>query len=1134
VGFVNKVSTWIIGDPSTEGFKGVKLGKSNNDLRPGESPELCNYFADDMGLTKREGYTLDHFAELGTDAGITGLFRYYDGYNYHTFAKCGSKVFDVKPTSTESEISNTAEGGDVYNQMADWKFSGANVNNTNYGLLYWKTKKTAPSIWGNFWGMWEHEEPIRVGDYITINVYKDIEGDDYDSVCSGNGISNDLIILSSENYSGLSGLVAMIYSADDVDLENNTLNFKMIKSNNLYITPLISNGDTNKQLDDWQLNNITDDVVFDGTMWWTLTDSEGVRTVNIYQDSSGSVLLATGTISGEGSISLSEVNNSDINGNVTLTTNIYTLLSKLRTQYIAHCGTGNDTYTSAKTLLNELISDYKAHCAEGEKTLTDVYNLLSELITDYPNHCARTTSHSAADTVNNSPTALASSSLEDMIVTANSLKTCFNAHDGEYGTYHTAAGTSHQVMSINAYDLYSLITLANDIRTMYEAHRIDDGCHTAIDTVNAVGIAVVSLGGVHVTIDETNDDPTEISADTLTAMITSANSFKANFNAHDLNSDTYHKATGTSHQINTNDATDMESLITLVNAARIAYEAHRQDTDIHISSDATNSISTSAVTIGKVHATTDTDNEDPTAITDTYLSSMCTYANSLKAKYNAHDADGVLHHTDGTGAIHQVSAADATTTATLITLVNAIRAAYEAHVADTEVHIEADTANVIDEDALDATAITDNDIANNTLEFKSIDEDDEIGFTSWFSRYFFSDGNGLYSGTTGSSLELKLYNESGYSATADDNNEIQGVQPHGNILLIHKERLWFTRDPSYPTRVYWSQINYYNRYFTNGGTDVVCYVNCGQNDGQNITGMVEYQDKLFVTKLNRSYWISGEPADNGSGTLNVSAGPTVGAYDQKSVVVCPDGYIRFFGPDGVWEYSDMLGTETTGARHISSNIDYELKQITSDNKVKCCAAYYDHYYLLFYPCGDVDYCNRGAAYDTKRQQWYPIHDWNIAMMCKYEDDTLRAGLSNAGYVTQIFNGYNDNGDEIAAYFKSRLEGQAGIEQCLDSIKAVNVVSGGDFTISWGSDGDHSAGGSFATEFTGLGARLDEFILDEDILVSLEEIESEKSSPTKRANNAQRFSKIYFELSESSIDKHSLDYLEIKSYPIREI
>jgi hypothetical protein len=1134
MGLGSKINTWMIGDPSAGGFRGVKLGGSNNELEPGESSNMYNYFANDLGLTKRKGYTLDSFAELMVGVGVTGLFRYYDGANYHTFAKCGTEVFDVKPSSITTVLPASSIKGDTNNQLLEITLTGANVDNTNGGLLYWKIYKN--SIWYPFWSLWEYQNLLNLGEDVTVEFYKSSSGVDTDLVCSGSGLTGETINLAAKNNSGLIGTVKITYVADDIDLGSNILDFSLTVSNNLHITPLVSGGDVNKQLDDWLLNGVTDANASTGTLWWDLIDSSGIRTVNIYGDSAGTSLLATGSVSGEGTISLVEANDSGITGSVLLTTNIYTLLTEIRTQYIAHCGTGNATYENAKILLNELISDYKAHCAEGEETITDIYNLLTELMIDYPAHCARGsgTSHIVADTTNNSPITLVSNSLADMIATANSIKTKFNAHDGEYGTYHKDAGTSHQVTSIAAYNLNSLITLVNDIRTMYEAHRIDDGCHATIDVENVVGTNVIAIGNVHVTLDETNDDPTEIAADTLAAMIISANSFKTNFNAHDLNSTLWHKAAGTSHQINTTDATDMETLIVLLNAARIAYEAHRQDTSIHLSSDADNIVSTASITIGLVHSTIDDDNEDPTAITDTYVSSLAANANSLKTKFNAHDADGILYHTGGTGSIHQVTAANATNTATLIVLVNALRVAYEAHIADTDIHIDADSANIIDKDTLDASDVEDASVSSNTLTFMQLGSDDEIGFASWFSRYFFSDGSGLYSGTTGSALELKLYNENGYSLTADNHNEIIGIQPHGDILLVHKERLWLTRDPNYPTRVYWSQVNYYNRYFTNGDADVVCWVPCGQNDGQDITGMVRYQDKLFVTKLNQSYWIDGEPADTGSGTLNVAAGPTVGAYDQKTIVVCPDGYIRFFGPDGVWQYSDMLGTATTGAQHISKSIDSELDQISSNNKNKCCAIYYDHYYLLFYPYGDVNYCNRGMAYDTQRQQWYPIHDLDIGIMVKFEDDTLHAGLSNSGYVTQLFNGYNDNGNEIAAYFKSRFEGNNGIEQCLDSIRAVDVLSQGTFIISWGANKSHPAAGSFSTIYSGLGARLGEFILDKDVLVSLEDVESDVSEPFKRVRNTQRFQKIYFEISESSLGKHTIDYLEIRSYPIREI
>jgi hypothetical protein len=133
--------------------------------------------------------------------------------------------------------------------------------------------------------------------------------------------------------------------------------------------------------------------------------------------------------------------------------------------------------------------------------LDSAYMLLSELAADYIAHCALvggTPCHSAADTVNNDPTALGSKTLADMITTANSLKAKYNAHDAEFGVYHVLAGTAHQVSSADATTLSALITLINEIKSDYEAHRIDDDAHGLIDTTNVITTADAQSGDMTV------------------------------------------------------------------------------------------------------------------------------------------------------------------------------------------------------------------------------------------------------------------------------------------------------------------------------------------------------------------------------------------------------------------------------------------------------------------------------------------------------------------------------------------------------------------------------------------------------------------------------------------------------------
>ena len=428
----------------------------------------------------------------------------------------------------------------------------------------------------------------------------------------------------------------------------------------------------------------------------------------------------------------------------------------------------------------------------------------------------------------------------------------------------------------------------------------------------------------------------------------------------------------------------------------------------------------------------------------------------------------------------------------------------------------------------------DTDLENNTLTYPSLVANDELQFLSWFNRYFFTDGKEVYFGSNGPASAMIFNDENG--------DPITGTHPHGKSILIYKERLWMTRDSNFPTRVYFSLVDFYNRFFTDGGANVQGWIHCEKDDGQPITGFTLYNDKIFVTKREKHYWITGEPTDNSAGTLSVSTPYPGGAYDQKTIVNCPDGFIRWWGPDGVYQYSDA-----TGYHHISDNIDYELKKISNANKTKACAQFYENYYILMFPDGMCEYAD-GFAFDNRTGEWYPIKNWNISCMAKFADDTLHAGFYDKGYVCQLFSGNVDNVDaeDIECYAKTRVEKPPGaswktFEYCLDKLQVYGVKNGQKVNLYWNATGDFSASGSWTFTYDASGDFLGEFILgdagipdDGSLLISVDELIGMSANPSKRMNSSQRFRDIYFEIFEKGATPHSFDFLQIDSYLIGEV
>jgi hypothetical protein len=404
--------------------------------------------------------------------------------------------------------------------------------------------------------------------------------------------------------------------------------------------------------------------------------------------------------------------------------------------------------------------------------------------------------------------------------------------------------------------------------------------------------------------------------------------------------------------------------------------------------------------------------------------------------------------------------------------------------------------------------------------------DDEIQFASWFGRYFFVDGNDLWSGTDGVATKVTFLDE--------DGTALGGELPKGKSILLHNQRLWLTYNAARRTYVYFSETDYYDRWRSLG------WVACDRDDGKKITGFIEDRDKVVSFKRNQMYFILG---DYTLGNLAVVPGPAVGAYDQKTILRCPDGFVRFYGPNGVWQYAD-----STGAVNISQGkVDAELKRIPQARREQVCAGFFDRYYILFYPSGDGAN-DRALAYDIYLNCWIPLRGWNVTCCYNFEDETLHAGWATGGKIKQLFtDASHDDGEEIEASWTSKYFGQPGVVNALDRIR-VNVRTGQSLTISYNSDpGERTAntvsfyvpdigtylGNDNRPELGGFQLGDDEIPGDGDVLVSDEELGIGHEEYNDRLQGGETFREIQFTLYEKSTNPQEIDFVECDYFSVRE-
>ena len=86
------------------------------------------------------------------------------------------------------------------------------------------------------------------------------------------------------------------------------------------LTAIVEAGDAANQLSGWTLVGENFTNTDDGYLYWGLTDSGGDRTVSLYKDSGAAAanLVAQGTRTGDGAITLTAQNSSGLTGTVTV------------------------------------------------------------------------------------------------------------------------------------------------------------------------------------------------------------------------------------------------------------------------------------------------------------------------------------------------------------------------------------------------------------------------------------------------------------------------------------------------------------------------------------------------------------------------------------------------------------------------------------------------------------------------------------------------------------------------------------------------------------------------------------------------------------------------------------------------
>jgi len=216
--------------------------------------------------------------------------------------------------------------------------------------------------------------------------------------------------------------------------------------------------------------------------------------------------------------------------------------------------------------------------------------------------------------------------------------------------------------------------------------------------------------------------------------------------------------------------------------------------------------------------------------------------------------------------------------------------------------------------------------------------------------------------------------------------------PKGRYPLIHKNRLWFANNPTYPSRIYYSEDASHD-YFVSSN-----YFNVRENDGDEITAIFNLHGILTISK-NYAWWMLYTERDEPDTDWEISDPfSPIGCDAPYSAVATPLGII-FLDVSGLYIFDGQY------ARLVSDKVSPELTNISESNYDNCWGAFSKNKYYLAYTSGTTGASvnDRIMIYDIVHKD-YSIDLLDIAVFHLFSAQSDRAVL---------YGGSSTNGDVLS-------------------------------------------------------------------------------------------------------------------------
>lgn len=161
--------------------------------------------------------------------------------------------------------------------------------------------------------------------------------------------------------------------------------------------------------------------------------------------------------------------------------------------------------------------------------------------------------------------------------------------------------------------------------------------------------------------------------------------------------------------------------------------------------------------------------------------------------------------------------------------------------------------------------------------------------------------------------------------------------PKGKLCLIHYNRLFIANNPTYPSRLYYSDDGNADYFIP---TDY--YRNIRPDDGDQITFIKHQKGLLTIAKENSIQKVYTDGSTPSSDWETSDPFSNVGCKAMYSAAETPLG-IFYLGSDGIYKFDGQ------NSQLISEVVTPEIKDILESNLGYCWGQFYQNQYLLAYP-----------------------------------------------------------------------------------------------------------------------------------------------------------------------------------------